>query len=46
MTIRMPDAKTPAQLGFAMPAEWEPHEGTWLGWPHCRTDWPGKLGTI
>jgi agmatine deiminase len=38
--------KTPAQLGFAMPAEWEPHEATWLGWPHCPTDWPGKLATI
>ncbi len=38
--------KTPAQLGFAMPAEWEPHEATWLGWPHCRSDWPGKLSTI
>jgi agmatine deiminase len=38
--------KTPAELGFAMPAEWEPHEATWLGWPHCRTDWPGKLSTI
>ena len=38
--------KTPAELGFAMPAEWEPHEATWLGWPHCRTDWPGKLATI
>jgi agmatine deiminase len=38
--------KTPAELGFAMPAEWEPHEATWLGWPHCRTDWPGKLAAI
>jgi agmatine deiminase len=38
--------KTPAALGFAMPAEWEPHEATWLGWPHCRTDWPGKLAAI
>jgi agmatine deiminase len=38
--------KTPAELGFAMPAEWEPHEATWLGWPHCPTDWPGKLATI
>lgn len=38
--------QTPAQLGFAMPAEWEPHEATWLGWPHCRTDWPGKLAAI
>jgi len=29
-----------------MPAEWEPHEATWLGWPHNRTDWPGKFATI
>jgi agmatine deiminase len=38
--------KTPRQLGFAMPAEWEPHEATWLGWPHCHSDWPGKLTTV
>ena len=24
---------TPTQLGFRMPAEWEPHIGTWLTWP-------------
>ena len=24
---------TPAQLDFRMPAEWEPHAGTWLTWP-------------
>jgi len=29
-----------------MPAEWERHEATWLGWPHNPTDWPGKLDTI
>jgi agmatine deiminase len=29
-----------------MPAEWEPHEATWLGWPHNPTDWPDKLDTI
>lgn len=38
--------QTPAQLGFSMPAEWEKHEATWLGWPHNVTDWPGKLDTI
>jgi agmatine deiminase len=37
---------TPAALGFAMPAEWERHEATWLGWPHNESDWPGKLDTI
>src|SRR3954451_14168106 len=37
---------TPAALAFSMPAEWEPHEATWLGWPHNTTDWPGKVDTI
>ncbi len=38
--------KTPAALGFSVPAEWEPHEATWLAWPHHPTDWPDKLDTI
>src|SRR6266480_2704006 len=29
-----------------MAAEWEPHKATWLGWPHQRGDWPGKLAPI
>jgi agmatine deiminase len=29
-----------------MPAEWEEHEATWLGWPHNETDWPDKIDTI
>ena len=37
---------TPFSLGFRMPAEWEPHEATWLGWPHEVTDWPGKFAVI
>ena len=37
---------TPFCLGFRMPAEWEPHEATWLGWPHEVTDWPGKFAVI
>ena len=36
----------PIQMGYSMPAEWEPHEGTWLGWPHNADDWPGKFETI
>ena len=40
------DDHSPAGLGFSMPAEWERHEATWLGWPHHSTDWPGKLDTI
>ncbi len=37
---------TPASLGYRMPAEWEPHEATWLGWPHEKSDWPGKFATV
>ncbi|MEO8189044.1 MAG: agmatine deiminase family protein [Acidobacteriota bacterium] len=29
-----------------MPAEWEPHEATWIGWPHNTSDWPGRFGPI
>ena len=36
----------PALLGFRMPAEWEPHEATWIAWPHQRADWPCKFGPI
>jgi agmatine deiminase len=38
--------KRPAALGFRLPAEWEPHEATWIGWPHNRSDWPGKFAPI
>jgi agmatine deiminase len=34
------------ETNFSMPAEWEPHEATWLGWPHELTDWPGKFAPI
>jgi agmatine deiminase len=36
----------PSQLGFRMPAEWEPHEATWIAWPHQRDDWPEKFVPI
>jgi len=36
----------PAELGFRMPAEWEPHAATWIAWPHEPRDWPGKLAPI
>lgn len=29
-----------------MPAEWAPHEATWLAWPHNPKDWPGKFPPI
>jgi len=29
-----------------MPAEWERHHATWIGWPHNKSDWPGRFGPI
>ncbi len=37
---------TPRELGYRMPAEWEPHEATWLAWPRNPEDWPGKFQSI
>jgi agmatine deiminase len=39
-------APTPASLGFRMPAEWAPHRGTWLSWPHRESSWPGKFEPV
>src|SRR5579864_4300107 len=36
----------PGRLGYRMPAEWEPHEATWIAWPHNRDDWPGRFQPI
>ena len=33
----------PADLGFRMPAEWAPHQATWISWPHNPETWPGVL---
>jgi agmatine deiminase len=39
-------AEPPGRLGYRMPAEWEPHEATWIAWPHNRDDWPGKFSPV
>ena len=31
---------------FRMPAEWEPHEATWMVWPHNRADWENKTQAV
>ena len=41
-----PTMKTPAALGFRMPAEWEPQSAVWLSWPHNRKTWPGHFRPI
>jgi len=36
-----PPSSTPSALGFTMPAEWSPHEATWMAWPHTEELWVG-----
>jgi len=38
--------RVPADLNYRMPAEWEPHAGTWLAWPHKEESWPGNFAPI
>jgi agmatine deiminase len=38
--------RTPKELGFHFPAEFEKHTATWLSWPHKEASWPGKIETI
>ena len=38
--------KTPAALGFRMPAEWQPQEAVWFSWPHNLKTWPGYFRPI
>jgi agmatine deiminase len=33
-------------MTFRFPAEFEPHDATWIAWPHHEPDWPGKLAPI
>jgi len=33
-------------MGFHMPAEWHPHEATWLSWPTNEETWPGSLDAV
>ena len=42
----IPGHDTPAARGFSMPAEWAPHQATWISWPHKRESWPGKFGPV
>ncbi len=41
-----PVSRCPAQLDYRMPAEWEPHLGTWVSWPHNLDTWPGVLPQV
>ncbi len=38
--------RTPKEEGYYFPAEFAPHEATWLSWPHKEASWPGKINSI
>ncbi|MCX7985460.1 MAG: agmatine deiminase family protein, partial [Bacteroidales bacterium] len=38
--------ETPKQLGYYFPAEWQPHEATWLTWPYLDDSFPGLLNEV
>jgi len=37
------DPRTPRDDGFAMPAEFGPHQATWMSWPTRESLWHGRL---
>lgn len=38
--------KTPKELGYRFPAEWEPQEAIWFAWPVRRTLWPDCFNRV
>ena len=38
--------KTPAELGYYMPAEWEKHDAIWLSWPHDHVTFPERVDKV
>jgi agmatine deiminase len=42
----MPRTLLTSDHGFAMPAEWNPHAATWMGWPCDDELWVGELEPV
>src|ERR1700761_501192 len=41
------ESKKPSELGYRMPAEWEPHAATWLSWPRREgISFPGSFDRV
>jgi agmatine deiminase len=46
MTMKKNNSAETDKENLRLPAEWENHEATWIGWPHNKEDWPGKIEII
>ena len=44
--MKITSGKTPRDLGFRMPAEWETHSATWLTWPKDPVTWPDRVPQV
>ena len=40
------ESAPPAAAGYRFPAEWEPHEATWLVWPRNTETWPRDIDDV
>lgn len=38
--------RSPRELGYVMPAEWERHEATWLAWPYDPVTFPDRVEKV
>ena len=38
--------KTPRELGYRMPAEWDKHDAIWLSWPHDPTTFTSGVENV
>lgn len=38
--------KTPKEMGFFMPAEWEKHSAVWMAWPYDNTTFPNLIPEV
>ena len=38
--------KTPIELGYRMPAEWEHHDAIWISWPHDPVTFPDCIEKV
>ncbi len=43
----MSESPTPsAAKRYFWPAEWHPHDATWISWPHNPKTWPGRMEPV
>lgn len=44
--MKSSERRTPRDLGYRMPAEWEKHDATWLAWPYDPVTFPERVEKV